>query len=125
MFAGSFLKGDAKQWFTNYFQDLDNIPEFMEDWTLFVATLYHNFGVEDELAASEDDLRKLVFAESDHATYFTGRFCTIVSTLGDTCSDRMLRNTYTSKIPKCILDHFDSARVKIMPDFEALVVQVE
>src|SRR6201999_3760912 len=31
MFAGSFLEGDAKTWFTDYFRDLANIPTFMSD----------------------------------------------------------------------------------------------
>jgi len=125
MFAGSFLEGDAKSWFTDYFQDPDGVPAFMEDWTLFVAMMHHNFGLEDELGAAEEDLRRLVFADSDHATYFTGRFRAIVSNLQGTCSDRTLRNTYAGKLPKRILDRFESAGVELPIDFEALVARVE
>ena len=125
MFAGSFLEGDAKLWFTNYFQDPDTIPEFMNDWSAFVTVLYHNFGLEDELGAAEDDLRRLIFADADHATYFTGRFRTIVSNLEGTCGNRNLRNTYASKIPKRLLDRFDSAGVELPITFEELVAQVE
>ena len=47
MFAGSFLEGDAKSWFTDYYKNLANIPAFMNDWTLFTIKLQHNFGLED------------------------------------------------------------------------------
>lgn len=73
MFAGSFLEGEAKQWFTDYFRDPTNVPAFMSDWELFVIELQRNFGLEDELGAAEDDLRKLVMTDKDHATYYTAR----------------------------------------------------
>ena len=34
MFAGSFLEGDAKTWFTDYFKDPNNTPIFMEHWAV-------------------------------------------------------------------------------------------
>jgi len=71
MFASSFLEGDAKTWFTDYFEKPGNTPLFMEDWTLFTDELHRNFGVEDELAVAEEDLRRLAFSDKDHATYFT------------------------------------------------------
>lgn len=73
MFAGSFLEGEAKQWFTDYSRDAAHIPAFMSDWELFVIELQRNFGLEDELGAAEDDLRKLVMTDKDHATYYTAR----------------------------------------------------
>jgi hypothetical protein len=81
MFAGSFLEGDAKTWFTDYFRDPANIPAFMSDWTLFTIELQRNFGLEDELGAAEEDLQNLRMQDKDHATYFTTRFRAIVSTL--------------------------------------------
>lgn len=74
MFAESFLDGDAKSWFTDYFKDLANIPAFMDDWTLFIIELQCNFGLEDEIGATEEDLRQLHMVDRDHATYFTAHF---------------------------------------------------
>src|ERR1700753_3178607 len=81
MFAGSFLEGDAKTWFTDYFKDPANTPTFMSDWTLFAIELQRNFGLEDKLGAAKDDLRKLSMSDNDHTTYFTVRFRAIALNL--------------------------------------------
>src|SRR6202000_579331 len=69
MFAGSFLEGEAKTWFTDYFKHPANVPTFMDDWTMFVAVLQRNFGLEDEVGAAEEDLCKLTMSDKDHITY--------------------------------------------------------
>ena len=125
MFAGSFLEGDAKTWFTDYFHDPANIPPFMSDWTLFVIELQNNFGLEDELGAAEEDMRKLTMTDKDHASYFTARFRAIVANLGGTWDDRNLRNQYYQKLAPRIRAQFVSAGSPVPAKLEALVAQVD
>jgi hypothetical protein len=125
MFAGSFLEGDAKTWFTDYFKDPANIPAFMSDWTLFAIELQRNFGLEDELGAAEDDLRKLSMSDKDHATYFTARFRAIASNLVGLWDDRNLRNAYYQKLAPRLRAQFVSAGVPVPATLDPLVALAE
>lgn len=125
MFAGSFLEGDAKTWFTDYFHDPANIPPFMSDWTLFAAELHSNFGLEDELGAAEEDMRRLTMTDKDHASYFTARFRAIVANLEGSWDDRNLRNQYHQKLAPRLRAQFVSAGVPIPDKLDALVAKVD
>ena len=125
MFAGSFLEGDAKTWFTDYFHDPANTPAFMSDWTLFVAELQSNFGLEDELGAAEEDMRRLTMADKDHASYFTARFRAIVTNLDGAWDDRNLRNHYYQKIAPRLRAQFVSAGIPVPGKLDALVAKVD
>jgi hypothetical protein len=125
MFAGSFLDGDAKTWFTDYFKEANNIPLFMEDWTLFTDELQRNFSVEDELGAAESDVNRLTMSEKDHATYFTARFRAIVVNLQGAWSDRSLRNAYLQKLPSRLMAQFQTSGRRPPDDLEGLIKAVE
>jgi hypothetical protein len=125
MFAGSFLEGDAKTWFTDYFRDPANVPAFMSDWTLFTIELQRNFGLEDELGAAEEDLQNLTMVDKDHATYFTARFRAIVSTLEGTWDDRNLRNVYYKKIAPRLQAQFVSSGTPVPATLEPLIAMVD
>ena len=125
MFAGSFLEGDAKNWFTDYFHDPANTPAFMSDWTLFVAELQSNFGLEDELGAAEEDMRRLTMADKDHASYFTARFRAIVTNLNGAWDDRNLRNHYYQKIAPQLRAQFVSAGIPVPGKLDTLVAKVD
>jgi hypothetical protein len=125
MFAGSFLEGDAKTWFTEYFRDPTNIPAFMSDWTLFIIELQRNFGLEDKLGAAEEDLQNLSMQDKDHATYFIARFRTIISTLDGTWDDRNLRNMYYKKITSCLQAQFISSSTPVPMTLEPLITLVD
>jgi hypothetical protein len=125
MFAGSFLEGDAKVWFTDYFKDPANIPAFMSDWTLFAIELQCNFGLEDELGAAEDDLCKLSMSDKDHTTYFTARFRVIASNLVGLWDDCNLRNAYYQKLTPRLRAQFVSAGVPVPATLNPLVALAE
>ena len=125
MFAGSFLEGDAKTWFTDYFHDPANIPAFMSNWTLFVAELQANFGLEDELGAAEEDMRRLTMTDKDHASYFTARFRAIVANLGGAWGDRNLRNQYYQKLAPRLHAQFVSAGSPVPGKLDALATKVD
>jgi hypothetical protein len=109
MFAASFLEGDAKSWFTNYFRHPASLPAFMSKWDLFVAELQLNFGLEDELGVAEEDMRRLTMADSDHASYFAAQFRAIRSRFCGAWSDRTLRNQYYLKLAPRLRSIFISA----------------
>jgi hypothetical protein len=121
MFAGSFLEGDVKTWFTNYFKDPDHTPLFMEDWTLFTDELQRNFGVEDELGAAESDVHQLTVSKKDHANYFTARFRAIITNLQGAWSDRSLRNAYLQKLPPRLMSQFQTSGRRPPNNLEGLI----
>jgi hypothetical protein len=125
MFAGSFLEGDAKSWFTDYFKDPANIPTFMDDWALFIIELQRNFGLEDEIGAAEEELRKLTMNDRDHATYFVARFRAVVSNLQDTWNDRTLRNQLYAKLAPRLRSQFVSSGTPVPSTLEPLITTVE
>jgi hypothetical protein len=125
MFAGSFLEGDAKAWFTNFFHDPANIPPFMLDWTLFTIELQRNFRFEDKIGTAEEDLHKLVMTNKDHVTYFTAWFRAIISTLNGLWDDRNLWNMYYQKIAPQLRSQFVSASVPVPATLEPLIATVE
>ena len=125
MFAGSFLEGDAKLWFTDYFHDPTNIPAFLSDWTLFTIELQHNFGLEDELGAAEEDMRNLSMTNKDHASYFTARFRAIMTNLSGSWDDRNLRNHYYQKLAPRLQAQFVSAGSTVPPTLEPLITKVD
>ena len=121
MFAGSFLEGDAKTWFTDYFKDPDNTPVFMEHWGLFIGELQRNFGLEDEIGAAEEELQKLVMSDRDHATYFTAKFRAIVANLQGSWNDRTLRNQYYKKLAPRLRSQLVSAGIPVPDTLEPLI----
>jgi hypothetical protein len=125
MFAGSFLDGHAKKWFTDYFKDPTQVPLFMDDWELFTIELHRNFGLEDEVGAAEEELRKLVMSEKEHATYFTARFRAITSSLKNVWDDRNLRNAYYTKIAPRLRSQFVSSGTPVPLTLEPLITVVE
>lgn len=125
MFAGSFLEGDAKSWFTNYFSHTTDLPTFMSDWMLFTAELQLNFGLADELGAAEEDMRKLSMSNEDHASHFTARFRAIVTNFHGTWGDRSLRNEYLRKMAPRLRAQFVSAGSLISPSLEPLIAKVD
>lgn len=125
MFAGSFLDDYAKTWFTDYFKDPARIPAFMDDWELFTIELQRNFGLEDEVGAAEEELRKLNMADRDHATHFTARFRAITSNLTDIWDDRNLRNAYYAKIAPRLRSQFVTSGTPVPATLEPLITKVE
>jgi len=125
MFAGLFLEGNAQTWFTNYFHNPDNVPPFMSNWTLFVAELQCNFGLEDELSVAEEDLRKLTMSDKDHATFFTACFRTIIATLNGTWNNHTLCNQYYQKLALHLCTQSVSTGVAIPATLDPLITMVE
>jgi hypothetical protein len=121
MFAGSFLEGEPKIWFTDYFKDPERIPAFMSDWTLFLMELQRNFGLEDELGAAKEDLRKLSMTDRDHASHFSARFRSIVANLDGSWDDRNLRNMYYQRMAPRLRAQFVSAGKLVPGKLEPLI----
>jgi hypothetical protein len=78
LFARSYLKGNLKKWFTNFFHLPPNQqPAWLRSWINFKDLLRRQWGLEDPEGAAEAELRKLSMADKDHAMYFTAIFRTI------------------------------------------------
>ena len=107
--AGSFLKGDPKKWFSNYFllSEMDR-PLWFHSWIGFKEELRRCWGLEDPEGAAETELRKLSMSDKDHVSYFTSKFRAIQHRLPN-WADRNLRNTYYSALAPRIRHQFVTA----------------
>ena len=92
---------------------------------MFVEELQRNFGLEDELGAAEEDLRKLTMSDKDHATFFSARFRAVVATLNGTWNDRTLRNQYYQKITPHLRAQFVSAGVATPATLDPLIATLD
>jgi hypothetical protein len=107
--AGSYLKGNPKKWFTNFFQlPPEQQPAWLRSWIDFKDLLRRQWGLEDPEGAAEAELQKLSMADKDHVVYFTAIFRTIQYRL-PSWSDRNLRNAYYSALAPRIRNQFVSA----------------
>ena len=123
--AGSYLKGDPKRWFNNFFLlPSDQRPDWFLSWNKFRAELRNSWGLEDPEGAAETELRRLKMTDKDHVSYFTSRFRAIQYRL-PSWGDQNLRNTYHAALAPRIHAQFVSAG-KIPPaHLEALIYMAE
>jgi len=107
--AGSYLKGDPKKWFSNFFLlPLDQRPDWFNSWDDFKVELRRYWGLEDPEAAAESELRTLTMSDKDHVAYFASKFRAIRYRLPN-WSDRNLRNAFLSALAPRIRSQFVSA----------------
>ena len=107
--AGSYLKGDPKKWFSNFFLQPEHLrPTWFHSWDEFKAILCLTWGLEDPEGAAESDLKHLVMNDKDHVNYFTSKFRAIQYRL-PSWSDRNFRNVYYAALAPRIRNQFVSA----------------
>ena len=109
--AGSYLKGDPKRWFSNFFLQPEELrPTWFNSWEEFKVLLRQIWGLEDPEGAAESDLRKLTMGDKDHVSYFTSKFRAIQYRL-PSWSDRTLRNAYYGALAPRVHTQFVSAGI--------------
>jgi len=107
--AGSYLKGDPKGWFANFFVLPDDLrPDWFSTWDDFKAELRHSWGLEDPEGAAEAELQRLNMTDKDHVSYFTSKFRAIQFRLPH-WSDRNLRNAFYAALAPRIRAQFVTA----------------
>jgi hypothetical protein len=107
--AGSYLKGDPKKWFSNFFLlPADQQPAWFDSWTDFKDELRRHWGVEDPEAAAESELKALTMTDKDHVSYFASKFRSVRYRLPN-WSDRNLRNSFLNALAPRIRAQFVSA----------------
>jgi hypothetical protein len=107
--AGSYLKGDPKKWFSNFFLlPVDQRPAWFTSWKLFTAELRRCWGLEDPAGAAEAELRRINMADKDHVSYFAAKFNSIKYRLPE-WSDRNFRNVFLAALAPRIRAQFVSA----------------
>ena len=103
--AGSYLKGDPKKWFSNFFLlPPEKRPLWFLSWSDFKEELRSTWGLEDPEGAAKEELRRLKMSDKDRVPYFTSRFRAIPS-----WADRNFRNTYYAALAPRIRTQFVTA----------------
>jgi Retrotransposon gag protein len=123
--AGSYLKGDPKKWFSNYFLlPEDQRPAWFGTWALFRNELHRYWGLEDPEAAAKSEVRGLIMSDKDHVTYFASKFRSIQSQL-PSWSDRNLHNAFLAALAPRIRTQFVSAG-RVPPNgLDTLIIAAE
>ena len=65
-FALSYLRGTALEYFEPSILTLDNIPDWLDDWSIFIHTLRTQFGPVDPTTDAKDALDSLRMHENQH-----------------------------------------------------------
>src|SRR6201986_4449374 len=99
--AGSYLKGDPKKWFSNFFLQPEHLrPVWFHSWEDFKKELRRTWGLEDPEGAAEADLKRLVMSDKDHVAYFTSKFRAIQSVLPGWSKKTFRKSFYHSLPPR-------------------------
>jgi hypothetical protein len=107
--AGSYLKGDPKKWFSNFFLlPPENRPLWFLSWSDFKEEIRRCWGLEDPEGAAEAELRRLNMSDKDHVSYFASKFRSIQYRLPD-WSDRNFRNAFYAALAPRIRTQFVTA----------------
>jgi hypothetical protein len=125
LFAGSYLKGNPKKWFTNFFSLPKNKqPAWLSSWVQFEEVLQKHWGLEDPEGAAEAEMQKLLMADKDHVIHFTAIFRTLQYRL-QSWSDRSLRNEYYNSLAPRLRTQFVTAGRIPPPRLEDLIKMSE
>ena len=123
--AGSYLKGDPKKWFSNFFLQPEHLrPVWFHSWEDFKKELRRTWGLEDPEGAAEADLKRLVMSDKDHVAYFTSKFRAIQYRL-PSWSDRNFRNAYYYSLAPRVQNQFVSAGVAPPATLDELIATAE
>jgi hypothetical protein len=107
--AGSYLKGDPKRWFSNFFRQPPAArPAWFSSWSDFKDELRKTWGLEDPEGAAESDIKHLHMNDKDHVAHYTSKFREIQYRLPN-WSDRNLRNAYYQNLAPRIQQQFVTA----------------
>ena len=125
MFSGSYLDGDARDWFLNHFRSPDQpLPDFLLTWNSFTRVLRANFGIRDEQLWAEAELEKLHMKDWERCSLFGARFDSIAFLLPDWGS-RNKRNEYFLRLAPRLRTQFVSSGTLPSTDFDLLKDQAE
>ena len=92
--SGSYLKGNAKEWFTNSFKVPRALrPDWLLTWDAYCEKLQEVWGLQDPGAAAEAELRKLSMSNSERVPNYIARFSIIQPRLSH-WGERNLRNEF-------------------------------
>ena len=102
VYAMSFLKGMALDYFEPFLDTPDNEPAWLKDYKLFVKELLISFSLYDALVDAEVELDMLIMKDSHKAT----RFFIDFFQLSMLCNynDRALLQKAYSTLPKRVKD---------------------
>ena len=101
-FALSYLRGTALEYFEPSLLSMDTIPDWLDDWSLFVRTLRTQFGPVNPTADAEDALDNLKMRENQRILKYNVDFNRFAVQTG--WDDGVLRHRYYAGLAERIKD---------------------
>ena len=101
-FALSYLRGTALEFFEPSLLSMENTPDWLDDWSIFIQTLRTQFGPIDPTADAEDSLDNLKMRDNQHILKYNVDFNRLSIQTG--WNDGVLRHRYYSGLAECIKD---------------------
>src|SRR5271154_158113 len=101
-FALSYLRGTALDYFEPALMDSDDVPEWLDDWSMFVRNLRTQFGPHDPTADGEDSIDNLKMRENQRILKYNVEFNRLAVQTG--WNDSVLRHRYYSGLAERIKD---------------------
>src|SRR5271156_3980702 len=101
-FALSYLRGMALEFFDPSLLSFDDLPDWLDDWSLFVKTLRTQFGPIDPTADAEDSLDNLKMRDNQRILKYNVEFNRLSIQTG--WSDGVLRHRYYAGLAERIKD---------------------
>src|SRR5271163_209771 len=102
IFALSYLRGMALEFFEPSLLSFDDLPDWLDDWSLFVKTLRTQLGPIDPTADAEDSLDNLKMRDNQHILKYNVEFNRLSIQTG--WSDGVLRHRYYAGLAERIKD---------------------
>ena len=101
-FALSYLRGTALEYFEPSLLDSDDIPDWLDDWSVFINTLRTQFGPIDPTADAENGIDNLKMQDNQHIVKYNVEFNRLAIRTG--WDDSVLRHRYYSGLAERIKD---------------------
>ena len=104
-FALSYLKGLAFDYFEPYFSDsIEHIPDWIDNWDLFVRELKTNFGPFDDSGTAEDEIENVVMRDNTKIADYITRFTAIRVRLPSDYGSGSIRHRFYHGLPERLKD---------------------
>ncbi|MBW0579795.1 hypothetical protein O181_119510 [Austropuccinia psidii MF-1] len=109
LYSTSFLTGRAGKWIEPYLSNISNEdPSYLlNNWKLFEAQLFTQFGNPNEVRKAEQELKNLRMKESGHVSLYIAEFRSLMSRIGDR-GERAYINVYRRGFASRLLDQLAS-----------------
>jgi hypothetical protein len=123
-FALSYLRGTALDYYEPALMDPDDLPDWLDDWFLFVQSLRTQFGPHDPTADAEDSIDNLKMRENQRILKYNVDFNRLAVQTG--WNDSVLRHRYYTGLAERIKDIMgQQGKPPTLPEMKSLAQAID